>query len=760
MKKKLLFLTSIFLISFKIIFCQEPDSAPSTSESDYLDSLSIVFYQRWVNDSLRTDSLADFYNYPTIIYNDDSTDFIQIRTFYNDTLPVYTGADDMWQAIAVNNHEVWPNGGSNLDLTGDGITIGEWDQSAVLTDHQEFMNQGISRVTIRDGTSFDPELDHSTHVAGIMIGQGLDDSPINSIGMAYEAEIWDYDWNNDHSELMAAAADNIRVSNHSYGIKIGWVFTETGTHYYFNTHLFGEYTSGTEHIDEAANAAKYLVIVRSAGNDRDDDDPGGTHTHDGRGEYSDSHPSDAEAAGYGGTGFGTIGPAGSAKNIISVGAVSSYVFDDELQDINMTSFSNWGPTKDGRIKPDIVADGFGVNSAVSSANDAYFQKNGTSMSAPSVAGSIALLLELEQSYYSPLRMLSSTIKALVLHTADDRGKPGPDYRYGWGLMDTEKAANLMKEDYAERPCGYIREYTLEPNGSIEFYTYSDGSEPIKATICWNDPAGTGSSTDLVNDLELRLIKVTNSATYYPWILDPNNPNDDAGKGVNNLDNVEQVFIESPSSGLYKLVIDHTGTLKDNNPQKVSLIITGIDGDDYVYIDPNGYPDKTFSNSESWYFAKEDIYVAEYQNVTVNSTAYLNMIAGNRIILNPGFKAEYGSKVIGQISECFADPMEKISYWISEDDHNSFNNTKSSLRITPNPSEYHARINYSLSDDTRINLYLVNQIGRKVIELKRDEVTNAGDYKIILKTNKLNSGIYYVILKTDEDIITKQFAVMK
>lgn len=62
----------------------------------------------------------------------------------------------------------------------------------------------------------------------------------------------------------------------------------------------------------------------------------------------------------------------------------------------MSSFSSWGPTDDGRIKPDIVADGVSVFSTTATHDSSYGYKSGTSMATPNAAGSLLLLQELSQ----------------------------------------------------------------------------------------------------------------------------------------------------------------------------------------------------------------------------------------------------------------------------------------------------------------------------------------------------------------------------
>jgi len=67
--------------------------------------------------------------------------------------------------------------------------------------------------------------------------------------------------------------------------------------------------------------------------------------------------------------FGSIAWDANAKNILTVGAVEGIPGGyNRKEDVIMSSFSSWGPTDDGRIKPDLVADGVGVYSTNASTN--------------------------------------------------------------------------------------------------------------------------------------------------------------------------------------------------------------------------------------------------------------------------------------------------------------------------------------------------------------------------------------------------------
>ena len=131
------------------------------------------------------------------------------------------------------------------------------------------------------------------------------------------------------------------------------------------------------------------------------------------------------AAGNSGPGSGTVGTPASAKDVITVGAI-----DDSM---DIAFFSSRGPTADSRIKPDVCAVGVDVTAPAANSGDGYVAHDGTSMAAPHVAGVAALMIE-----YNPY-ITPSEVKEILHNTSIDRGDPGPDNTYGWGVVDSVAA---------------------------------------------------------------------------------------------------------------------------------------------------------------------------------------------------------------------------------------------------------------------------------------------------------------------------------
>ena len=290
--------------------------------------------------------------------------------------PVYLATDNVNAAISTSVNLVRNTGPYNLN--GAGLTVGVWDGGSILTTHQEF----TGRLTSIDGAASHY---HATHVGGTIGGSGVQ---ANAMGMAPAVTLDSYDWNSDDSEMAGRGASyggeagTITVSNHSYGTISGWAFGSfsgnSGWHW-FNPATtdrdpgFGRYTGGARGWDVIAQDAPYYLIFKSAGNDRNDGPNNGSTVYFSDGGWqSATYDSAVHPPGEGDIkgGYDTIGFKGNAKNILTIGAANDAVSGGVRQPSNstITSFSGWGPSDDGRIKPDIVANGSGLYSAYDSSD--------------------------------------------------------------------------------------------------------------------------------------------------------------------------------------------------------------------------------------------------------------------------------------------------------------------------------------------------------------------------------------------------------
>ena len=511
-------------------------------------------------------------------------------------MPVYyTSFADPIHAITVNANKIWPTAANGFNLTGENDsltnTFGVWDQGAVRTTHFEL----AKRIQQKDNAT--TAYEHGTHVFGIVMAKGL--NPLAK-GMSYNLKgAYSYDWNNDNSEMSAAAANGMLISNHSYGIVSGWdQNSDSSDRWEFNGKYnekedfkFGLYNNDAMIHDSIMYNAPYYLIVKAAGNNHGSTGPkvGDTYwRRDANGKmYNAGARPDSLSSN---DGYETLSADINSKNLLVVGGVygltSPYTKKEEVV---MSWFSSWGPTDDGRIKPDIVADGVNVFSTIANNDSSYDYKNGTSMATPNAAGSLLLLQELSQQL-SPKKFLrSTTVKALAIHTTNEAGpNPGPDYKFGWGLLNIFEAATVLKNALttknSDASLDLVYENVLNNLDSATYTVIASGKKPIKATLVWNDVKGTVRSSlndttpQLVNDLDLTINQGTNSTK--SWKLNPQSPASAAFKGDNTLDNVEKVEIDTTLVGkIYFIKVKHKRNL-DRSQQPYSLIISGAGGAAY------------------------------------------------------------------------------------------------------------------------------------------------------------------------------------
>ncbi|HEY4149283.1 MAG TPA: S8 family serine peptidase, partial [Chitinophagaceae bacterium] len=509
----------------------------------------------------------------------------------------YVAYNNTIAAATTKANQLWPGGSSGLNLSGSSANmknkIGEWDAGSPLTTHVEL----VGRINYKDAAN-PGAVDHSTHVAGTMIATGV--NPIAK-GMAFEAQgLICYEYNGDISEMFGEA-NNLLLSNHSYGILAGWNFNSTQNRWEWygkpgdaQDYKFGYYSVDAQSLDSIAYNAPNYLIVKAAGNNRNENGPAVGQTYWG---YSSSSPNALVNLGArpatisSNNGYDIISWDANAKNILTIGAVNGIPAGySSSGDVVMSSFSSWGPTDDGRIKPDLVADGVGVTSCVATSNTAYATFDGTSMATPNTTGSLFLL----QEYYSQLKsgsfMRSATLKGLAIHTADEAGlAPGPDYQFGWGLLDVLQASKVLTaavvSNNAATSNHLVYENTLNSGVPQTYNVVASGNGPLLATICWTDVKGTVETTNvlnnptkkLVNDLDLRITKTSTGTVYMPWILDPANPGNAATRGDNSIDNVERVNVDTAQPGqAYTITITNKGALVRGS-QAYSLIVSGVGG---------------------------------------------------------------------------------------------------------------------------------------------------------------------------------------
>lgn len=440
------------------------------------------------------------------------------------------------------------------ELTGNGVWVSvaeccSGDEHQIRNSHADLAGR-IS--VVEPGT----ESDHATHVAGTIASRGA-----ATRGMAPGTRIYALDDANDVADGIWSASPPAPAvaSNHSYGAIIGWdvdgagVWTDTG-----GTDEFGAYTSVSEDWDlliagDKNQSPVRLVVVKSAGNDRNDVDPTVI------GAVTDCTATYAPAQGD------CIGDFAGAKNVITVGAVDLTSAAGAPEVVAIADFSSFGPTDDGRIKPEVVADGVNVISTGFTTTpmgnvDANVRKSGTSMAAPVVTGIVSLMAE-AFARRGRTSVWPSTYKALLVEHARDvtvaPATPGPDYATGFGIVDAAATIRaILDPEEPQYRESWIRSTGRE--GRVIYFIRVDTNLPeLAVTLAWNDPASspptTIPSTDslLVNDLDLRLIEPVTGTEWAP--LRPTvsgSTLNAATRGDDDRNNVEKVVVPNPRQGLW------------------------------------------------------------------------------------------------------------------------------------------------------------------------------------------------------------------
>ncbi|UPT71513.1 MAG: S8 family serine peptidase [Flavobacterium sp. JAD_PAG50586_2] len=489
------------------------------------------------------------------------SELMSLHRIEDDGTPIFYTIFNQGSSITLGTNKMYPGGTLGLSITGAGMTAGVWDGAKVRDTHQEF-NGG--KIVLGDAATALSA--HATHVTGTIIASGVS---ATRRGIAYGAQARTFDWDSDYSEILAFAAEGYLTSNHSYGY-VASGLTEA---------KFGAYDASSIEIDNVSNVSPYYQIVVAAGNDRDDFSINQVNN---KGGYDML------------TGFAT------SKNSLVVAAVEAVLNYTDAEDVIMSSFSNYGPTDDGRIKPDISAKGVGVSSCTSSNNSSYDVFQGTSMAAPAITGMVLML----QKHYNNLNpttfMRASTVRGLICHSAKEAGlNPGPDYEFGWGLANAELASNIITN---RNVTTLLEENTLATGETFTKQISITSTQKINATICWTDPNGTANGATSIdnrtprlrNNLDLKILK--DGDTYYPWKLNV----DDISSGAtndsdNDVDNVEKIEIENAPPGVYTIQVTHKGNLVGGS-QVFSLIANATNGltlntrdyevDNSIFIYPN------------------------------------------------------------------------------------------------------------------------------------------------------------------------------
>ncbi|SHL63399.1 S8 family peptidase [Chryseobacterium polytrichastri] len=540
-------------------------------------------------------------------------------------LPYFYKGEDLDQ-VKNSNADFLQNGtvsGLTGSFNGENIKYTIFDGGRAFAGHILFNNLP-NRVTNYESSS----MNYSAHATGVtgFIGsknypytfqlQGGGTLPVNFKGVASNSTFDNYAFATTTlpgNTTTSTVFDKIllaqpKISNHSYGSNAGWsdasisgAWLWTGNYSTgISLDLQGTYFTNDQNYDQIVYNNPSYVIVKSAGNYFGMGPTGNTtpaYYRNSAGTPVLFAATDIVPPNNCSLGYDCIGPGSLAKNIIVVGATDIITTNDKRYtastDVVRSDYSSAGPRDDGGIKPDISTTGTNVANASTPEDTIGGSQvsigSGTSFSAPIVTGIIGLWMQVYKQLFPTLELNAAAAKTLMIHSASEAGNVGPDAWFGWGYINAQKGAELLVGK-SNNTVIFNNETLTSGTPNIKRVKAS-ASEPLKVTISWIDPeyvvpanltyqdAYNNRISRLVNDLDLRIIDTVTGTIYQPWKLNALSPMTPATKGDNTVDNVEQVIVDTPTSGReYRIEIGNKGTLKNNAgvnaPQNYSIIVTG------------------------------------------------------------------------------------------------------------------------------------------------------------------------------------------
>ena len=364
------------------------------------------------------------------------------------------------------------------------------------------------------GTPYDDN-GHGTHVSGIIAGTGSASSQqykgVAPGASLMGAKVLSSGGSGRYTDILAAI--NWAVTNHAQVISMS---------------LGGQHSQA---LDDAVNNAirQGVVVVVSAGNS--------------------------------GPGARTLSCPGDIRDAITVGAVDS-------SDV-IAYFSSRGPSSSGYFKPDVTAPGVGIVAARASGtvSNYYTAKSGTSMAAPMVSGTVALLLDKNAS------LTPGQVKDALTKTAKPLGYGIPNNDYGYGRVQAKAAIDYVTNGSttpSPTPSptltpGLDRVPSVMWSNAYQGYSYDLGVsvQPVRD----GGFIATGGSYQQ-GSLDIYLVK-TSASGHLLWNRTFGGPQEDRGNAVNQTADGGYIVVGSTwpygqgGESICLVKTDHAGNIEWN-----------------------------------------------------------------------------------------------------------------------------------------------------------------------------------------------------
>jgi|GEM_PF-349399 len=526
----------------------------------------------------------------------------------------------------------------------------------------------------------------------------------------------------------------------------------------------------------------------------------------------------------------TVGSPGTANEAITIGSYVSrwrwnssdggfYSYSGTDYSDDISSFSSIGPTRDSRQKPDLTGPGQAIVSSLSShvasptasnivPGDKHIKNQGTSMSAPVVAGAVALLLEQNNS------LSGSTVKSLLTSNTDTDTYTGgglPDYTWGYGKVNIFKAlAKSINASWTpDQEILAYDEWGTEGGVAIDDGEYISVrfSPTISGTItgAFFHPSTTNN---LVSDISFEIwsddgsgqpnAKQGSTVTFdkdnlliYSWnYVDLTNANVSASNGTD-----------------YHLILYYTSGSTPGADFAIRAEQTSVDGR------------SNFSNNSgaSWStqgfdFRMRTVVSEESSALPVELVAFSAELIDDKVKLewetameinNYGFDVERkivdvtnqndwnkigfvlgnGTSASNKYYEYIDEfpPAELLEYRLKQID---MDGTYEYYRLTakvdastitgitdkipnefalhqnyPNPFNPSTTIKFDLPEKSNVSIVIYNVLGQTISILVNEEL-NAGYHEVNFSAENLSSNIYFYRIQTDNNIAVKKMMVIK
>ena len=317
----------------------------------------------------------------------------------------------------------------DMGYQGEGMWIGICDSGYEGADvHDVFQNMrdenrllGTKDFVYKNGIVYSDD-HHGTACLGLMAGY----MPGTYVGTAPKASYFLCRTENINSENIIEEYNWVSAAEYMDSIGIDMISTSLGYISFDNpeaSHAYSDFDGKTCIITIGAEIAssRGILCVAAAGNEGDND-------------------------------FPYVGGPGDGKNVLTVGGVKA--------DGTRAGFSSIGPTYDGRIKPDVMSFAYAVT--VASPGNNFYEGNGTSFAAPSLAGMLACYWQARKD--AP----EGKIREIIKKSSNNYSSPNNEY--GYGIPDFEKALDMLNLEncdiFDEKPLFYV--YPNPSNGMVNF----------------------------------------------------------------------------------------------------------------------------------------------------------------------------------------------------------------------------------------------------------------------------------------------------